>query len=102
MSARDIMLAGIRSIEGLQTRGNPLLSVISFGSDHIDVRAIAAAMQERGWLPNLFGGPLSLQLRVTPAHESTAEKFVQDLRAAVEAVRRGEHTASGTDSIYTR
>jgi sphinganine-1-phosphate aldolase len=101
MNARDVIRAGVRSTEGLEVRGNPQLSILAFGSGEFDTAAIYSGLKNRGWSPNLFEGPRSIHLRLTPAHEAVAEAFVRDLRESVDDVRRGIQKATHQGGMYT-
>ena len=100
MQARDVIVDGIRSIEALEIRGEAPLSIISFGAKELDTGALGGALQARGWRPNVWQGPPSLHLRLLPAHAPLAEEFVEDLREAVEDVRRGEGTTGERTGMY--
>lgn len=92
--------AGIEEEEALSLHVEPQLSVLSIKADGLDVEAIGAAMAEKGWLMNVFGGPPALHLRATPANEPVAEQFVTDLRESVRAVARGEITSTVRAGVY--
>ena len=100
MQARDVIVEGIRSIEGLEIRGEAPLSIISFGATEADTMAVGGALQARGWMPNVWEGPPSLHLRLLPSHAAFAEEFVEDLRKAVEEVLRGEVKTADHAGMY--
>lgn len=89
MRARETLLQGIRATGCLAVRGDPKLSIVSFGSDEMDIFAVAAGLQARGWLPNTFYRPDSLHLRLTPAHEPAMAEFIEDLGRVIDDVRAG-------------
>jgi glutamate/tyrosine decarboxylase-like PLP-dependent enzyme len=98
--ARERILTGIRSMEELEVRGDPPLSLVSFGARALDTHAIGLELKQRGWLPNLFSGPPSIHLRLTPAHAPVADHFVCDLAASVKAVREGRAIGAGEAGLY--
>jgi glutamate/tyrosine decarboxylase-like PLP-dependent enzyme len=73
---------GIGSIEGLRVSKDPDMSVMEFGSDTLDIFAVADVMDDRGWhLDRQQGG---LHLMVSPYHAKVADRFLADLADAVE------------------
>ena len=79
---------GIEAIPELRIWGDPVMSVMSFGSDSIDIAAVGDAMDDRGWHLDRQTGPAALHLMVSPAHARVADAFLADLRDAVS--HRGE------------
>ncbi|MDY7232423.1 pyridoxal phosphate-dependent decarboxylase family protein [Hyalangium rubrum] len=79
---------GIRDIPGLYVLGNPLF-VIAFGSDALDIYKVMERMGTQGWNLNGLHKPSAVHLCVTLRHTQpgVAERFLADLRAAVEHVR---------------
>lgn len=80
---------GIDAIEGLQVWGKPDLSIISFGSDVLDIYAVAERMQSRGWLPGLVRAPRAMHLMLSLLHEPVQAEYLEHLRTAVAEVRAG-------------
>ncbi len=74
---------GIDAIPGLEVIGDPVMGVFAFGSSSLDIFAVCDAMDERGWHLDRQTGPAALHLMVSPAHERVADRFLEDLRAAV-------------------
>ena len=73
------------------------MSVFSFGSEEIDVFAVADVMDDAGWHLDRQKGPDALHLMVSPMHARVADKFLADLRDAVL-----NHGASrGRDARYS-
>lgn len=95
------LVAGIESVQGLRILGKPVMTVLAFASDELDVYALADALQRRGWHVERQHLPASIHLMVTPAHERIVEPFLEDLRAAAEEVR-GQSPAATTEmsAIY--
>ncbi len=84
-TARTLM-DGIRTIPGLRVLGRPDMSVFAFVSDKADIYALADAMDARGWHLDRQQLPPCLHLMVTPAHAGVVDRFLGDLRQAVEEV----------------
>lgn len=88
--------AGIESC-GLHMIGDPIASVLAFGSDSPDIMAVGDVMDDRGWHLDRQHGPDALHMMVSPAHERIVEQFLGDLRYAVE--HAGE--ARGVEARYS-
>lgn len=104
MAARDRLLAGIRSINGLVVWGEPSLSVVAFGSENpegLDIFAVAEAMTRRGWFVTRGAQPPAIHLgMLTPAHAPVVSQYVSDLESAVQEVRRDRLTAADRSATY--
>jgi sphinganine-1-phosphate aldolase len=74
---------GIASISGLRIWGDPAMSVMAFGSEEIDIMAVADVMDDRGWCLDRQNDPDALHLMVSPAHAKVVDAFLEDLRDAV-------------------
>jgi glutamate/tyrosine decarboxylase-like PLP-dependent enzyme len=93
--------AGIEAIEGVQVLGQPLW-VIAFASEALDVYRIMDFMAKRHWNLNGLHRPACIHLCVTLRHTTpgVAERFLADLRAAVEHVRATPREAGGMAPVY--
>jgi sphinganine-1-phosphate aldolase len=100
LETSDVILAGIRSIPELRVLGEPAMSVFAFASDEVDVYAVGDVMQQRGWFLDRQQRPASLHMMITPAHASLASEIVDDLRAAVDTVKKGKLTVEGAAAMY--
>ncbi len=92
---------GIRAIPGLRVLGDPLW-VIAFTSDEVDVFRVMAHMGERGWSLNPLQHPPALHIAVTLRHTQpgVVERFLADLRWAVERARGDPRPPAGAAAIY--
>ena len=88
---------GIESIPGLHIWGDPVMSVLCFGSQAFDIFAVADVMDDHGWHLDRQHGPDALHLMVSPAHADVAGTFLADLRAA--ALDHG--TSKGVEARYS-
>ncbi len=88
LEAASTIKQGIRAIPELHVLGDPLF-VIAFGSETVDVFKVMERMSEHGWSLNGLHKPAAVHLCVTLRHAQAgvAERFLQDLRAAVEHVK---------------
>ncbi len=92
---------GVRAIPELKVLGNPLW-VIAFGSDELDIYRIMDFMTKRNWNLNGLHKPPSVHLAVTLRHtqEGVADRFLDDLRAAVEHTKTHPHEEGGMAPVY--
>lgn len=76
--------AGIEGA-GLRIVGDPVASVLAFGSGgtDLDIMAVGDVMDDRGWGLDRQHGPDALHMMVSPAHERIVDDFLADLRYAV-------------------
>lgn len=88
---------GIRAIPGLVLHAEPEMSILAFGSERLDLFAIGDVMDDRGWHLDRQTGPDALHLMVSPEHDKVVDRFLADLREAVEV-----HGASrGREARYS-
>lgn len=95
--------AQVRRIEPLRVVGDPLFVIgIQSTDDGVDIYRVFDAMTERGWSLNGLHKPPGIHLCVTLRHTvpGIAERFVQDLRAAVDDARREPQKAGGMAPLY--
>jgi glutamate/tyrosine decarboxylase-like PLP-dependent enzyme len=93
--------AGIRAIPGLHVLGEPLW-VIAFGARDLDIYRVLDRMTARGWSLNGLHRPACVHLCVTLRHTraGVAERFLADLKAAVEEVRAAPGEETGMAPVY--
>lgn len=92
---------GIAAIPGLRVLGDPLW-VIAFTSEDGDIYRVLDAMARRGWRLNPLQKPPALHIALTLRHTlpGVAERFLQDLRDAVENVRTRPASEESMAPIY--
>lgn len=88
MQTAKTLQAGIERIDGVQVLGKPDMSVMAIASDRFDIYDIGDELTLCGWHLDRQQFPPTLHLTVMPAHAATANQFLDDLAAAVAAVRR--------------
>jgi glutamate/tyrosine decarboxylase-like PLP-dependent enzyme len=88
LEAADAIKRGIRGMPELHVLGDPLF-VIAFGSDTLDIYKVMERLSARGWNLNGLHKPPAVHLCVTLRHTQpgVVERFLADLRAAVDHVR---------------
>ena len=79
---------GIHEISDLHILGDPLW-VIAFGSKTLDIYEVMDYMATRKWSLNGLHHPACIHICVTLRHTQpgVAERFIEDLKSAVDAVR---------------
>ncbi len=92
---------GIEEIPDLQVLGNPLW-VIAFASETLDIYRIMDYMTERKWSLNGLHKPSCVHICVTLRHTQpgVAERFINDLKAAVEHVKANLDEEGGMAPVY--
>jgi glutamate/tyrosine decarboxylase-like PLP-dependent enzyme len=93
--------AGVEEIPGLRVLGDPLF-VIAFTSDEVDIYQVLEQMAVRGWNLNGLQKPPAVHLCVTLRHTQpgVAERFLGDLRAALEQVKAHPEEKGTLAPIY--
>ncbi len=91
----------ITAIPELEVIGNPLW-VIAFTSRSLDIYQVMQNMTERGWNLNGLHKPSCVHVCITLRHTQpgVADRFAQDLKAAVEDARERPGVHEGMAPIY--
>ncbi|KAF2708428.1 sphingosine-1-phosphate lyase-like protein [Pleomassaria siparia CBS 279.74] len=74
----------------LKIVGKPLVSVVAFLSETLDIYDIADAMSEKGWHLNALQSPAAIHIAVTLPIVAAADKLIADLVEVTEEVRERE------------
>jgi glutamate/tyrosine decarboxylase-like PLP-dependent enzyme len=92
---------GIRAIPELRVLGDPLW-VVAFGSDRLDIYRIMELMTKQSWNLNGLHKPAAVHIAVTLRHtqEGVADRFLEDLRAAVEHAKATPQEEGGMAPVY--
>jgi sphinganine-1-phosphate aldolase len=101
MAAADKVKAGIRKIPELQLLGDPLY-VIAFGSDSVDIYRVMEQMTHKGYSLNGLHRPACVHIALTLRHAEpgVAERFLEDLKAAVAYVKSNPSDKGSSAPIY--
>ncbi len=92
----------INEIEGLTVLGKPDMSLFAYTSTTMDVYAVAAGMEDRGWIVSKDAVPFkAIHFMQSPGHEPFVDAYLSDLEQVVELVAAGKITARGTGANYT-
>ncbi len=74
----------------LQMIGRPLVSVVAFTSDSLNVYDMADAMSRKGWHLNALQSPPAIHVAVTLPIVAAADRLIEDLVAVVEEEKEKE------------
>ncbi len=95
--------AGIAQIPGLKVMGQPHATIVTWTSNdpQVDTYAVADLLQAEGWGVDRQQKPPSIHLSCNASNLPIVDKYLFDLRTAVEAVRvRPELKTSGDAAVY--
>src|SRR5205823_3799906 len=84
--ARERLVAAVQTIEGLRVLGEPQATMAAIASDGVDVFAVHAELDRRGWHLDRQAPPEAMHVTCMPVHDDVIEEFVADLRDAVAVV----------------
>ena len=92
---------GVEAIPELRVLGDPLW-VIAFGSATLDIYRVLDFMAQRHWSLNGLHRPAAVHICVTLRHTQpgVAERFLADLRDAVDHVKRSPKARGGMAPVY--
>lgn len=97
----DRYSAGIQAIEGLEMWAKPDVSIINYGSQSLNILAVAERMHAKGWLPGLTKAPRGMHAMLSMLHDGQAcEDYLRDLGTCVEDVRKDPMQSSSLEAIY--
>jgi len=101
LETADRIKRGIRALPELHVLGDPLF-VIAFGARSVDIYKVMERMSAQGWSLNGLHKPSAVHLCVTLRHTEpgVAERFLEDLRAAVEHVRAHPQETGSMAPVY--
>lgn len=96
-----VIRQGIVEMPDLVVLGDPLW-VIAFASEALDIYRVMEAMTEKGWSLNGLHMPPCVHICVTLRHTQpgVAERFLGDLRSAVEFVRQNPDAEGRMAPVY--
>ena len=90
LEVRDRLIAGIESTDGIHVFGDPVGTLVSFGSDDekkLPVFAIADFLDEKGWHLDRHQNPNCIHATCGASNLQSVDELVADLREAVAYVR---------------
>ena len=101
LKASDYIKRELRKIADLQIIGDPLW-VIAMKSDTLNIYQILEEMTKKGWSLNGLHHPSALHIALTLRHtkKGVAEKFIADLRNAVDYVKEHPEDKGKMAPVY--
>src|SRR5262249_56395592 len=101
MKAADTIKAGVARIPELRIAGNPTFCIAVL-SDVLDIYHVADHMASRGWRLNGLQRPPGFHICVTLPQTAPglAERFVEDLRAAVAYAKNPPASPPRSGALY--
>ena len=101
LATAQLIRRWIEHTPDLVVLGDPLF-VIAFTSPTLNIYQVLEYMSERGWSLNGLHHPPAIHLCVTLRHTQpgVAQRFMDDLRAAVEQARLHPNESSGMAPVY--
>jgi len=101
MDATRKLIEGIQQIPELYVIGEPVMSVFSFTSDEINIFQLGDELDKKGWHLDRIQFPSALHMMVNPHHADVVDDFLNDLRDAIEVVRKHpEKVSEGEAAMY--
>ena len=73
----------VSTLPGLEVLGDPIGPVLALFSEEVDLHAVAAAMDSRGWHLNRLTEPRGLHVMLSPGHAAVFPELARDLADAV-------------------
>jgi glutamate/tyrosine decarboxylase-like PLP-dependent enzyme len=99
IAVRERLRAGITAIDGLRILSDPELNIFAYGTDDLDMAAMADGLADRGWLVGRNARPPAIQFMLVPLHEVMVDDYLRDL-ASVAAEVRGGRAGRGVAATY--
>ncbi|XWN30501.1 MAG: aminotransferase class V-fold PLP-dependent enzyme [Devosia sp.] len=103
MDATMGFIKGIDAIDGvscLQPVGEANLYAFVSDDTSVDIMAVADHLQARGWFPGRLREPVGIQQGVNPVHLPIVDDYVEEVAAAVRAVRDAGTKGAYRDGSY--
>jgi sphinganine-1-phosphate aldolase len=100
VATREKLMSAIDAMDGLCTRGAPLLGLFTYGATELDPFAIWARMMKRGWFTGLCTEPRGIHLMLSPAHANVADQYLADLESSLREVRGSGESGKDVKASY--
>ncbi|MFH2037833.1 MAG: aminotransferase class V-fold PLP-dependent enzyme [Chloroflexota bacterium] len=101
LETASVIKAGIADIPELYLLGDPMW-ILAFGSDTLNIYQVMDQMIQSNWSLNPLQKPIAVHIALTLRHTQpgVAEKFIHDLRQAVQHVMAHPQEESGSAPVY--
>ncbi|BEI87550.1 uncharacterized protein CcaverHIS019_0102680 [Cutaneotrichosporon cavernicola] len=108
LSAKDIIGAARHFKLQLQNRfqddlfviGDPLLSVVAFGSDSLNIYAVGDRMSKKGWHLNPLNSPAGLHMAFTKLSAASVDQLLDDLGECIAAEKKEPESGGNLVALY--
>ncbi len=103
MKTTEKLIEGVEKIPDLMVLGKPHMSVFAYTSKNPDVNifAVAEQLEKKGWHLNKQQNPEAINHIVTYPHRKVVEKYIEDLKEAVDYVKKHPELAhEGQAAMY--
>lgn len=99
--AADVIKKGMAEIPEIKILGEPHW-IIAFGSDVVNIYEVLDYMTKKHWNLNGLHKPASVHIALTLRHTQAgvAERFIADLKEAVEYVKANPNSKDGMAPVY--
>ncbi|KAJ9108048.1 hypothetical protein QFC20_003617 [Naganishia adeliensis] len=84
----------------LYVLGDPLVSVVAFGSESVNIYAVGDAMGKKGWHLNALAEPAALHLAVTMPTARNIDNLLKDLKEVLTEVKNSPATSGDMVALY--
>jgi len=101
LDVREKLIAGVRSTPGIHVMGDPVGTLVTFGSDDeqtLPIFAVADHLAELGWHLDRHQNPNCIHATCSAGNVQSVDELVADIRVAVSAVRANPGLADQGDA----
>jgi len=101
LEVRDELIEGVRATPGIEVFGEPVGTLVSFGSTDekaLPIFAVADRLDQKGWHFDRHQNPNCIHATCGASNQQSVEAFVADLKDAVAEVRANPELAGEGDA----
>ena len=80
--------------------GNPKAMIVAFGCHKVDIYRVGKEMTDKGWSLNMLQRPATAHMCVTLPSSSYGDRFVEDLKVSVQAVKEMGDNPKSSAPVY--
>jgi phage tail protein X len=101
LDVRDKLIAGVRATPGIKVMGDPVGTLVTFGSEDekaLPIFAVADRLAELGWHFDRHQNPNCIHATCSAGNVQAVDELVRDIKAAVDEVRANPGLADEGDA----
>lgn len=101
LEVRDKLIEGVRATRGIEVFGDPVGTLVSFGStdeEALPIFAVADVLEEKGWHLDRHQNPNCIHATCSASNYQSVDELVRDIAEAVETVRANPGLADTGDA----